>query len=396
MPHSPVNYSFISPPELQSLLVNPQNAWIMSCCLHWQIVSFYNNANRSAGHRIWTTLLGHPYALKPDAGAEGRRLTAGLHEMAWGTVPRALHVVLAYLNNQSDSLVTPSCSSRFELNSPLILPEDVIDGIIYESRSEGGSYSLHAVPDANLDRKYQPSLPSAVASAQAVCEHWVNPKTGSTWEYSAVPAAGITLPRIGACAAYTYVTHLQGPKLWLMWPGSTTNYEILCSSVFQSLDHQLSASYAIQHLAGLEVLLLDGSRKTSWYMPPGTIYASLTLSQLGLHASFRYMPIRCWRECQAAVQSLRAVASSTESSAASEYLSETLSLMPTWMQLAIDRRADGRVEPELEDWVLASTDTIEGDLGGKGLSYDKISTSDSYRDLVRDHSPLTGTDSSVE
>lgn len=106
----------------------------------------------------------------------------------------------------------------------------------------------------------------------------------TTWESIIVPQGGITEPHIDDWCGSTYIAHISGKKLWLFWPPTESNMEKFANGLFGK-DKPMSVAYGIEHLEGLELLLVDADQ-TAFIMPPGTIHAVLTFEKFATHCGF--------------------------------------------------------------------------------------------------------------
>lgn len=290
--------------ELVHSLANPANRWLANLAIQWQVISTINRENREVGLSIFRALLSHEGRLDGDWNLPGRILVADVHEAKWGRIPRLSHIFNAASRNCNAGSVFFCGESQS--STTRLTPELVMETWVMGSTDFAGLCSILSIPDPKAEEKYLPTLPAHVASSPRECKHWKNPTTGSTWDFCAVPGAGLTWPHVDSWASEVYISHIQGKKLWLLWPGTTENYQLLYGSLFAGSNNRLDTAKAIEVLQGLEVFFVsDDDPPLGWTLPAGTIHAVLTFSRAAIHGGFYYMSISGWKQCQNAVHALQ-------------------------------------------------------------------------------------------
>ncbi|KAJ3562566.1 hypothetical protein NP233_g9491 [Leucocoprinus birnbaumii] len=384
-PLFPQNCAFATPEHLFRSLSNAENSWMISLSLEWQAAAFFNNENREPGEEIWHALMGCKQSLVIDRNAPGRRLAINLAPTRWGEIPTIADILQEYYTRDSMALVSMCGVGQMKV---ALSPWRVLSTFIEGATSSTTLCSLLSVPVTNEAMgQFQPTTPVATQSAPGGCALWKDPSTHSIWEFTVVPAAGITSPHVDSWVAHTYISHLSGKKLWMMWPGSAENYQRLYAAAFQGHDLRLTVARAIEVLDGLELLLVDGNDASSWIMSPGTIHAVLTFSRIATHAGFYYMPYAGWKECRESLSVLMSTIGTVGfngDTTAGDFLLKTLRTMPGWVEIALERRGRGEPDSELEDWITDIVPSIEAKLKVRAVFYDRVTATPAYLKLLNE------------
>ncbi|EKM78601.1 hypothetical protein AGABI1DRAFT_107127 [Agaricus bisporus var. burnettii JB137-S8] len=313
------DFNFVNEVELIQFLANPANRWLANLAMQWQTISTLRRENRETGLKIFP------------------------------------------------NIVLPG------------LPLKWLWKWVTGSTNFAGLCSIVGIPDPEAEEKYTPTLPARVVPSTGECEHKKNPETGATWDFSAVPGAGLILPHVNSFASEIYISHIQGKQLWLMWPGAAVNYRHLYGSLFAGSGRRLDTVKAIEVLRGLEILFVsDEHPQPAWTLPAGTIYAVITLSPAATHGSFHYMSYNGWKQCENALKALQDTLGEQgwhgdESS--HQYLKEALKLMRTWAKMALDRRRCIRNATDFifEEWIIGAVQRIEKRLTWLGVEFSPVS-----------------------
>lgn len=337
--------------------------------------------------KIFRALLTRSERLDGGWNSPGRILAADTHKARWEKIPRLSDIF------RSASLRPKNCSVIFcgasQYRTTRFTPEMVMETWVTGSTNFAGLCSIVGIPDPEAEEKYTPTLPARVVPSPGECEHKKNPETGATWDFSAVPGAGLILPHVNSFVSEIYISHIQGKQLWLMWPGTAVNYRHLYGSLFAGSGRRLDTVKAIEVLRGLEILFVsDEHPQPAWTLPAGTIYAVITLSPAATHGSFHYMSYNGWKQCENALKALQDTLGEQgwhgdESS--HQYLKEALKLMETWAKIALDRRRCIRNATDFifEEWIIGAVQRIEKRLTWLGVEFSPVSQSRDWLKLLK-------------
>jgi hypothetical protein len=377
------DFDFVTEIELTQSLANPANHWLINLTMQWQTISTFHRENREAGLAIFRALLSRSEQIDGKWDSPGRVLAERGHEAKWGKTPRFFDILRAAITSPKSCSVIFCGASQYRTTR--LTPEMVMETWVMGATKFAGLCSILGIPDPKAEEKYLPTLPTDIFPSPGECEHWKNPLTGSLWNFCAVPGAGLAAPRVDSWASDVYISHIQGKRLWLMWPGTAENYHHLYSSVLAGPGAHLDTVKAIQCLQGLEVLFMpDDHPPMAWTIPAGTIYAALTLSPAATHAGFYYASYIGWKRCQATFQALQRALGEPAwhgDESGGEYLAEALQFMELWARIALDRRKKGVADFELERWTIKTVQEIENHLTWLGIEFSPISQTRSWLKL---------------
>ncbi|KAF7783388.1 hypothetical protein Agabi119p4_1098 [Agaricus bisporus var. burnettii] len=384
------DFDFVTEMELAQVLTNPANHWLISLAMQWQTISTFHRENREAGLAIFRALLSHSEQIDGKWDTPGRILAERGHEAKWGKAPRFFNILHAAITSPNSCSVT-FCGAR-QNRTTRLTPEMVMEAWVMGATKFAGLCSILGIPDQKAEEKYLPTLPSHISPTPGECEHWKNPLSESLWHFSAAPGAGLAAPRVDSWVSDAYISHIQGKRLWLMWPGTAKNYQHLYGSVLAGSGPRLDTVGAIECLEGLEVLLVSDERpQLAWTLPAGTIHAALTLSPAATHAGFYCASYTGWKRCQSTFQALQGALGEPAwhgDESGGEYLAETLRFMEMWAKMALERRTKGAADFELEKWVLKTVQEIENHLTWLGIEFTPISQTSSWLKLSNVHTQL--------
>ncbi|KAJ3568500.1 hypothetical protein NP233_g5674 [Leucocoprinus birnbaumii] len=357
------NLVFAMPEQLLGSLANPNNSWMVPLCLEWQAAAFFNNENQTPGEEIWSALLGYRDRLSSDPEDTKRKLVTNLSSTPWKEAPPLSDILQEY--HSREDLATISTCGIGQVNV-VLSPWRVLSTFMEGATSHTALCSISSAPASErIIQQCCPTLPTEAQPAPGECSLWKNPRTDSVWEFAAIPAAGIILPHVDTWVTHAHINHLGGKKLWMMWPGTTENYQRLYAAAFNGHNQRMSVARAVQVLDGLELLLAVGNSGPSWTLPPGTIHAVLTLSRVATHAGFYYLSYSGWKECRDVLNNLMETIGEVGfngDTTTGNYLLETLQVLPGWVKLALERRKRGIPDEELEEWITDIVPSIEAKL----------------------------------
>ncbi|KAF7773681.1 hypothetical protein Agabi119p4_5848 [Agaricus bisporus var. burnettii] len=350
------DFNFVNEVELIQFLANPANRWLANLAMQWQTISTLRRENRETGLKIFRALLTRSERLDGGWNSPGWILAADTHKArGWEKIPRLSDIF------RSASLRPKHCSW------------------VTGSTNFAGLCSIVGIPDPEAEEKYTPTLPARVVPSTGECEHKKNPETGATWDFSAVPGAGLILPHVNSFASEIYISHIQGKQLWLMWPGAAVNYRHLYGSLFAGSGRRLDTVKAIEVLRVSKFCLYQMStlNRLGRYQQEQSMPSSIC-PPAATHGSFHYMSYNGWKQCENALKALQDTLGEQgwhgdESS--HQYLKEALKLMRTWAKMALDRRRCIRNATDFifEEWIIGAVQRIEKRLTWLGVEFSPVS-----------------------
>jgi len=108
------------------------------------------------------------------------------------------------------------------------------------------------------------------------------------WTSSIFPVGAVTQPYLDIYGAAKLVTHVHGHALWLFWPCTPNNMNVLRRS-FAEPESRLTLHTATELLEGVESHLIDGTLQR-FYIPAGVIHCMIAFT-LTCHAELRLWSI---------------------------------------------------------------------------------------------------------
>jgi len=94
------------------------------------------------------------------------------------------------------------------------------------------------------------------------------------WDSGVVPAGGVTDVHTDLYGAPSWIQHIEGLKLWLLWPSTKKNRE---SFFGQPKEVPMCIETAFKTLEGLQVLRV-GPKQMAFKLPPQCLHAVITLA----------------------------------------------------------------------------------------------------------------------
>lgn len=89
-----------------------------------------------------------------------------------------------------------------------------------------------------------------------------------------------------------FLYHWKGRKMWIMWPATKKNLEILAyGKGMVGMPDLLSTQFAIENMEDIEVMMLDSTEgSTGWIIYPNTIHACLSFDE-SCHSGFTFRKV---------------------------------------------------------------------------------------------------------
>lgn len=283
---------FTSPIQANPLDFIPSehhNSWISDLLEEWQRppASFVVSMHQQ-GVDILNHLISYPHNI-PKTPSPTSGVIADIRPLNFKIAPTANHIIEDLANSTERKVgdlaagETITSASNSDILYALIMSDDeqwtknnpiiaVYD--LHSSSPKGISMCGLEIPQIS---------PFSDSSGTAL--HMSYDKSGkATWTSVIAPRAGITTIHVDEWAGSVYIGHISGKKLWIFWPPTEANMEKLAEGLL-GRSKMLSIMDAIEHLEGLEVLLLDDVQ-LGFVMPPATIHAVMTFSKCATHTGF--------------------------------------------------------------------------------------------------------------
>lgn len=116
---------------------------------------------------------------------------------------------------------------------------------------------------------------------------------GFAWETALTPPGSITHTHADFFGSGQYMVHIEGKKLWLLWPPTDHNLKQMVP--LENKPTKPSATlHAIQKLEGLQLLYVEKPLHT-FIIPPNYYHACLSLAT-SAHAGIRYWSYSTFKE----------------------------------------------------------------------------------------------------
>lgn len=101
--------------------------------------------------------------------------------------------------------------------------------------------------------------------------------TGDHWLSTLTPPGAISHTHMDHYGSMQYFTHIEGKKLWLLWPPTPQNLSLFSAHHKQRATDNCTLD-CIHGLEGLQLLYLD-DEETTFVLKPNTLHACLSFTQ---------------------------------------------------------------------------------------------------------------------
>ncbi|KAF9528569.1 hypothetical protein CPB83DRAFT_894352 [Crepidotus variabilis] len=281
--------SMITPREAP-ILGESSNPWILDLLNQWNRFPIINLGRaHSVGESILKELLNHPLEIQKAYSGSSTLFLADqspVFEMA----PTGQRVI--------NDLMISTASNVWDFVNRYIEPNvkasEVLASVLHAAEGTLGSEShFFGVLDI-------PSSDTGISSCLIKAVPFVDKSYGSLekygWSSTLTPVGAVSHTHMDFYGARQFMVHIQGRKLWLLWPPTTKNLEWFKMYQKERPSSDFTTE-SIRNLEGLQYYYLDGSKPAAFTLQSNTFHACISFSTC-MHTALKVWSYDAFPESQ--------------------------------------------------------------------------------------------------